>query len=65
MGFGAINDGCVLVRGKLTLLGFGVIPLEAEVVDVVIHGRATDTLDVVLSDIYASIQITLTVSVIS
>ena len=38
--FGAINNGCVLVRGKLMLLGVGVIPLEAEISNVVIHGKA-------------------------
>ena len=39
--FGAINNGCVLVGINLTLLGVGLITLEAYVGDVVIHGKAT------------------------
>ena len=59
--FGAIIDGCVLIGGKLTLLGVGVIPLEAEVGNVVVHGKATGAMGVVLFDIDARVQITLPV----
>ena len=53
--FGAINYGCVIVGGKLTLLGVGVILIEAEVDDVVIHGKATGAMGVVPFDIHASV----------
>ena len=46
---------CVLVGGKMTLLRVGVIPLEAEVDDVVIHGKATGVMGVVPFEIYASV----------
>ena len=55
MDFGAINDGCVLVGRKLTLLGVGVIPLEAEVGDLVIHGKGTGAMGLVPFDIDASV----------
>ena len=55
MDFGAINYGCVFVGGKLTLLGVGVIPLEAEFVDVVVHGKATGVMGVVSFYIDASV----------
>ena len=45
----------MLVGGKLTLLGVGVIPLEAEVGDVVIHGKAKGTMGVVPFEIDASV----------
>ena len=41
----------------MTLLGVGVITLEAEVGDVVIHGEATGAMDVVLFEIDAIIQV--------
>ena len=53
LNFGSIENGCVLVGGKLTLLGIGVIPLEAEVGDVFFHGKATGALDVVPIEIDA------------
>ena len=53
--FGAINDGCVIVGGKLTLLGLGVIPLEAEFGNVLIHGQETGATGVVPFEIDASI----------
>ena len=59
MDFGAINDGCVLVGGKLTLLGVGVTTLEAEVDKVVIHGKATCAIGLVPFYIDASVQISL------
>ena len=55
MDFGAINNGCVLVGVNMTLLGVGVVPLEAEVDDVVIHGKATGVMGVVPFDIDASV----------
>ena len=48
----------MLVGGKLTLLGVRVIPIEAEVGDVVFHGEATGALGVVPLDIDAGIQVT-------
>ena len=53
--FGTINNGCVLVGVNMTLLGVGVVPLEAEVDDVVIHGKATGVMGVVPFDIDASV----------
>ena len=61
MDFGAINNGCVLVGGKLTLLGVGLIALQAEVGDVFFHDRATGLMGVVSLEIDASVQITLPV----
>ena len=55
MYFGAINYGCVIVGGNLTLLGVGVILIEVEVDDVVIHGKATGAMGVVPFDIQASV----------
>ena len=37
----------MIVGGNLTLLGVEVIPIEAEVGDLVIHGKATGTMGVV------------------
>ena len=53
MDFGAINNGCVLVGGNLTILGVGVIPLEVEVYYVFIHGKATGAMGVVPFEIDA------------
>ena len=61
MDFGAINNGCVLVGGKLTLLGVGLITLQAEVGDVFFHDRATCLMGVVSLEIDASVQIALPV----
>ena len=61
LNFGAITDGCVLVGGKLTLLGVRVIPLEAQVGNVVIRGEATGALGVVPLENDAGVQITLPV----
>ena len=61
MNLGAIDDGCVLVGGKLTLLGVRVIPLEAQVGNVVIRGEATSALGVVPLENDAGVQITLPV----
>ena len=61
MSFGAINDGSVLVGGNLTLLGVGIIPIEAEIGNVIIHGKATGAMGVVPSDIDDSVQISLPV----
>ena len=61
MSFDVINNGCVLVGGNLTLLGVRVIPLEAEVGDVVVHGKSTGTMGLVPFEIDASVQITLPV----
>ena len=55
LSFDVINNGCVLVGGNLTLLGVRVIPLEAEVGDVVIHGKATGAMGVVPFEIDDSI----------
>ena len=55
MDFGAINNGYVLVGGNLTLLGVRLIPFEAEVNDVVIHGKATGAMGVFPFDINASV----------
>ena len=65
MNLGAIDDGCVLVGGKLTLLGVRVIPLEAQVGDVVVHGKATGALGVVPFEIDVRLKTTLPVLVIS
>ena len=46
LNFGVTEDGCVLVGGKVTLLGVRVIPFEAEVGNVVVHGDATGALGV-------------------
>ena len=51
----------MLVGGKLTLLGVRVIPLEAEVGNVVVHGEAAGALGVVPLEIDASVQVTLPV----
>ena len=61
MNFGAISDGCLLVGGKLTLIGVRVIPLEAEVRNVVVHGEATGAAGVVPLVIDSGVQITLPV----
>ena len=45
----------MLVGGNLTLIGAGVIPLELEVGDVVIHGKATGEMGAVPFDIDASV----------
>ena len=55
MYFGTINNGDVLVGGNLTLLGVRLIPFEAEVNDVVIHGKATGVMGVFPFDINASV----------
>ena len=59
MNCGAIADGCVLVGGKRTLLGFRIIPLGEEVGYAVVHGEGTGALGVVPLEINAGIQITL------
>ena len=51
----------MLVGGKLTLLGVGVIPLEAEVGNVVIHGKVTGAMGVVPFEIDNSLQTSLPV----
>ena len=56
---GAIDDGSVLVRGKLAFLGVRMISFEAEINDVVIHGDAADARSVIPLEVDASIQITL------
>ena len=56
---GAIDDGSVLVRGKLAFLGVRMISFEAEIGDVVIHGEAAGALSVIPLEVDASIQITL------
>ena len=61
MNFGYIYDGCVLVGGKLRLLGIRMIPLEADVDNVVVHGKATVSLGVVPLDIDAIVQVALPV----
>ena len=61
MHFGSIDDVCVLVGENLTLLGVGVIPLETEVSDLVVHGKATCVLGVFSLEIDASVQVTLPV----
>ena len=61
MNLGAIYAGCVLVGRKLTLLVVGVIPLEAEFGDVVVHGEATGAFGVVPLGIDAGVQVTLPV----
>ena len=48
----------MLVGEKLTLLGVGLIPLEAEVGDVFINDKATGAMGVVPFDIDTSVQIT-------
>ena len=55
MDFGSINNGCVLVGGKLTLLGVWVITLEAEVDNVVIHGKVTRAMGAVPFEIDFSV----------
>ena len=57
--FGANDDGSVLVKGKLAFLGVSMIPFEAEIGDVVIHGEASGALSVIPLEVDASIQITL------
>ena len=59
MNFDAISDGCVLVGGKMTLLGVKVITLEADVSNVVVHGEAKCAWVVFPLEIYAGVQITL------
>ena len=51
----------MLVGGKLTLIGIGVNPLEADVGDVVFCGKAIDVLGIVPLEIDASIQVALPV----
>ena len=51
----------MLVGGKLTLLGVGVIPLEVEVDNVVIHGKVTGAMGVVPFEIDNSVQTSLPV----
>ena len=51
----------MLVGGKLTLLGIGVIPIEAEVGDVYVHDKATCALGVVPIGIDTSVQVILPV----
>ena len=58
MDFEVINNGFVLVWGKLTFFGVGMIPLEAEVGDVVIHGKVTGVMGVVPFEIDISVKIT-------
>ena len=52
---GAIDDGSVLVRGKMAFLGVRMIPFEAESGDVVIHGEAAGALSVIPLEVDASI----------
>ena len=56
---GAIDDGSVLVRGKLAFLGVRMISFEAEINYVVIHGDAADARSVIPLEVDASIQTTL------
>ena len=65
LSFGSIDDGCVLVGGKLKILGIGVIPLEAELGDVVVRGKATGALGVVPLDIDGDVQVNSQFSVVS
>ena len=55
MDFGATKNGCVLLGGNLTLLGVGVIPLEAKVGNVVIYGKETGAMDLLPFEIDASV----------
>ena len=55
LSFCTINNGYVLVGGNMKLLGVGVIPFEAEVEDVVRHGKATGAMGVFPFDIDASV----------
>ena len=55
MEFDGINNGCMLVGENMTLLGVRVIPLDAEVGDVVIHDRATGAMGVVPFEIDSSV----------
>ena len=57
MYFGAINNECVLVGVNMTLLGVGVILLETEVDNVVIHGKAICEMSVIPFEIDSSVQI--------
>ena len=59
MDLGAIDDGSVLVRGKMAFLGVRMITFEAEIGDVFIHGEAEVAISVTLIEVDASIQITL------
>ena len=55
MDFGSIINGCVLLGGKLMLLGAGVIPLKAEVGNIVIHGKATCAMGIFSFEIDAKV----------
>ena len=61
LNFGSIDDGCVIVGGNIKLLGIRVIPLEAEVGNVVVHGKATSALGVLPLEIGAGVQVTLSI----
>ena len=55
---GAIDDGSVLVRGKLAFIGVRMIPFEAEIGNVVNYCEAAGALIVIPLEVDASIQIT-------
>ena len=61
MNVGTISDVCVLVGGKLPLLGVRVILLEADFGDVDVHGKSTGAFGVLPLEIYAVVQTTLPV----
>ena len=60
---GAIDYGSVIVRGNLTFLGVRMIPFEAEIGNVVIHGEAAGALSVIPLEVDAGIQMTLPIFV--
>ena len=53
--FFPIDDGGVTVRGVLRFLGFGVVELGAQVCDEIVHHEAAGALDIVPSEVNASI----------
>ena len=55
MNLGAIDDGTVLVRGKLAFLGFRMITFVVEIGDVFIHGEAAGAMSVIPLEVDASI----------
>ena len=58
---GAIDDGSVLVRGKLAFLGVRMIPFETESRNVFIHSEAEGVLSVTPLEVDTIKQITLTI----
>ena len=65
MDLGTIDDGSVPVRIKLAFFGVRMIPFEAEIGDVIIHGETSGAMNVIPLEVDSGVQIALQFLVMS